>query len=307
MEDQKRDAPAEEGVPPEGTEAATEATATELSASGTPESPPAMPPLDESIASAPPAAALSESTLTESAASDTSALSGSLLQSSLGEDPADFLKARRAGDTLEAEAEAEAEAEPEAKPEQEEEPEPVKVPPEPEPEPEDQPEKVAPTPEPEPEPEPERASEPQAEPAALEGSVASAPPPALVQSLDQPEPEPERVIEPTSALASLKLGSATLHASAGSVVDFGKDSGWAKVTVAIVNSAVSGGLGGGGVDGAISDAGGANLAADRRAAGQPTVGSAVPTGPGDYGRLHAAHVFHAVVRLPKLAATCFIC
>ena len=43
----------------------------------------------------------------------------------------------------------------------------------------------------------------------------------------------------------------------------------------------------------------ANLAADRRAAGQPTVGSAVPTGPGDYGRLHAAHVFHAVVRSPK--------
>ena len=296
MEGHQGDAPAEEGVPPE---------ATELSASGTP--PPAMPSLEESMALAPPPAALSESALAESVGSDASELSrGSLLQSSLGEDPADFLKARRAVDALDAEAESEAaEAEAEAEPEQEEEPEPVKVPPEPEPEPEDQPEKVAPTPEPE--PEPERASEPQAEPAALEGSVASAPPPALVQSLDQPEPEPERVIEPASELASLKLGSATLHASAGSVVDFGKDSGWAKDTVAIVNSAVSGGgLGGGGVDGAISGAGGANLAADRRAAGQPTVGGAVPTGPGDYDRLHAAHVFHAVVRSPK-PLPAFIC
>ena len=73
---------------------------------------------------------------------------------------------------------------------------------------------------------------------------------------------------------------------------------------AIVNAANAGALGGGGVDGAISAAGGHRLYEDR--AKLPVlerrgdyeircrVGSAVMTGPGDYGELQVPYVIHAV-------------
>lgn len=89
-----------------------------------------------------------------------------------------------------------------------------------------------------------------------------------------------------------------LAVSLGSVVDFsynGSDSS------AIVNAANEACLGGGGVDGAISSAGGPNLLADRRALPEkkaggircPT-GDAVITGPGSYGTLGVPYVIHAV-------------
>jgi O-acetyl-ADP-ribose deacetylase (regulator of RNase III) len=67
-----------------------------------------------------------------------------------------------------------------------------------------------------------------------------------------------------------------------------------------VNAANESCLGGGGVDGAISSAGGPRLLADRKAL--PIVGpgircktgNAVITGPNSYGELHASHVIHAV-------------
>ena len=71
---------------------------------------------------------------------------------------------------------------------------------------------------------------------------------------------------------------------------------------AIVNAANEGCLGGGGVDGAISVAGGSNLLADRQAL--PLVdgpggrrcktGSAVVTGPNSYDKLNTPYVIHAV-------------
>jgi len=62
------------------------------------------------------------------------------------------------------------------------------------------------------------------------------------------------------------------------------------------------GLGGGGVDGAITSAGGPQLATHRRAlpilegtrGARIATGGAVLTGPGDYGKLFAANVIHAV-------------
>ncbi|KAL7552199.1 hypothetical protein ACHAWF_015420 [Thalassiosira exigua] len=86
--------------------------------------------------------------------------------------------------------------------------------------------------------------------------------------------------------------------SRGSVVDFSYPPN--PKSSAIVNAANEGCLGGGGVDGAISDAGGPSLLADRQSL--PTVGpgircktgSAVSTGPNSYGKLHTSYVIHAV-------------
>lgn len=124
-------------------------------------------------------------------------------------------------------------------------------------------------------------------------------------------------LEPLASFALSK--NVSLHILGGSVVDYAP--GAFRRTVkqeenkqeetkpprlaAIVNAANEECLGGGGVDGAISAAGGLNLDKDRRAlpllpnpAGGPRVrcptGSAVVTGPGDYGRLNVPFVIHAV-------------
>jgi O-acetyl-ADP-ribose deacetylase (regulator of RNase III) len=86
----------------------------------------------------------------------------------------------------------------------------------------------------------------------------------------------------------------------GTVVDFTTTN---NNKAAIVNAANEGCLGGGGVDGAITSAGGKNLARDRRALPEiagircPT-GSAVVTGPNTnnigYGQLKVPYVIHAV-------------
>lgn len=91
-----------------------------------------------------------------------------------------------------------------------------------------------------------------------------------------------------------------LVVSLGSVVDFAYG-GSKQPKAAIVNAANEGCLGGGGVDGAISDAGGPKLLADRKALPEkggagircPT-GEAVITGPGSYGSLRVPYVIHAV-------------
>lgn len=107
--------------------------------------------------------------------------------------------------------------------------------------------------------------------------------------------------------AASKLFSLVI--SGGSVVDFTYAANPGKS--AIVNAANEGCLGGGGVDGAISDAGGPNLLQDRMALPFATVdddeggkktlngvtcltGDAVITGPDDYGDLGVNHVIHAV-------------
>jgi O-acetyl-ADP-ribose deacetylase len=83
----------------------------------------------------------------------------------------------------------------------------------------------------------------------------------------------------------------------GSLLDFSTDSDGC-----IVNAANEGCLGGGGIDGAVTAAGGPTLAEDRLRL--PTIdrgqkircrtGSAVLTGPGDYGAIHVPYVIHAV-------------
>jgi O-acetyl-ADP-ribose deacetylase (regulator of RNase III) len=101
-------------------------------------------------------------------------------------------------------------------------------------------------------------------------------------------------------LATFRLGKdLSLMIARGSVVDFSSP-----LKGAIVNAANEGCLGGGGVDGAITTAGGPNLAKDRlalpvldhdgrRGIRCPT-GSAVLTGPGYYGSLQVPYVIHAV-------------
>lgn len=84
--------------------------------------------------------------------------------------------------------------------------------------------------------------------------------------------------------------------SCGSVVDFSYNS----QSSAIVNAANEGCLGGGGVDGAISNAGGPTLLNDRMNLPQLETGvrcrtgSAVLTGPNSYGSLRVPYVIHAV-------------
>ncbi|KAL7470798.1 hypothetical protein ACHAXS_011055 [Conticribra weissflogii] len=92
--------------------------------------------------------------------------------------------------------------------------------------------------------------------------------------------------------------SFNLVISLGSVIDFSHPAN--PRSSAIVNAANEGCLGGGGVDGAISDAGGPNLFEDRIALPGlgnnircPT-GSAVITGPNVYYKLHVPYVIHAV-------------
>ena len=86
--------------------------------------------------------------------------------------------------------------------------------------------------------------------------------------------------------------------SQGSVIDFTYPPNPSHS--AIVNAANEGCLGGGGVDGAISSAGGDNLLADRQALPllergiRCKTGSAVMTGPKSYGTLHVPFVIHAV-------------
>ena len=108
-------------------------------------------------------------------------------------------------------------------------------------------------------------------------------------------------------LARRPLAHGELCISAGSVLDFGGHTDWEPPLMAIVNAANTGGLGGGGVDGAITRAGGRALASDRQAL--PTLsgsrygdrirtGGAVLTGPNRYmppgGQLFCANVIHAV-------------
>lgn len=82
----------------------------------------------------------------------------------------------------------------------------------------------------------------------------------------------------------------------GSVVEF---SFKLNPKAAIVNAANEECLGGGGVDGAIAEAGGPNLAKDRKALPKHMgvrccTGDAKITGPGDYGTLQVPYVIHAV-------------
>jgi len=90
----------------------------------------------------------------------------------------------------------------------------------------------------------------------------------------------------------------SLHVVHGSVLEFAHKTG------AIVNAANEECLGGGGVDGAITEAGGSSLAQDRLAlprvknedgyAVRCPTGNAVITGPGEYGDLQTPYVIHAV-------------
>jgi len=99
-------------------------------------------------------------------------------------------------------------------------------------------------------------------------------------------------------VASFRVPSRNFYLviSRGSVVDFAHKT----QSAAIVNAANEGCLGGGGVDGAIGDAGGPALLEDRMNLPQlePGIrcltGSAVSTGPNSYGSLHVPFVIHAV-------------
>ena len=117
--------------------------------------------------------------------------------------------------------------------------------------------------------------------------------------LHSPHPCDESSLVNTSA----QVFPFTVHICHGSIVGFRPVS--SGHPSAIVNAANTHCLGGGGVDGAISNAGGRNLHHDRlklpiiryssqgQAVRCPT-GSAVLTGPGHYGSLHVPYVIHAV-------------
>jgi O-acetyl-ADP-ribose deacetylase (regulator of RNase III) len=85
-----------------------------------------------------------------------------------------------------------------------------------------------------------------------------------------------------------------LYIIRGSVLDFASKNG------AIVNAANEGCLGGGGVDGAITIAGGPKLAKDRKKLKlikrgiRCLTGDAVITGPNEYGKIQTPYVIHAV-------------
>ena len=117
-----------------------------------------------------------------------------------------------------------------------------------------------------------------------------------------------------------RSGPTVLVASKGDITKFGVGSGWPVRRVGIVNAANCGGLGGGGVDGAITRAGGRVLAQDRKALPvirPPSVriktGDCVvtrTTAQRVYGKLYGLTVVHAVraslarVWLPLLQAAC---
>ena len=99
----------------------------------------------------------------------------------------------------------------------------------------------------------------------------------------------------------LKSGKGMFVISHGSIVDFSSPN---PSRSAIVNAANEHCLGGGGVDGAISDAGGPRLLKDRRelpidknvygAGIRCPTGQVRVTGPNKYGRLNVEYVIHAV-------------
>ena len=97
-------------------------------------------------------------------------------------------------------------------------------------------------------------------------------------------------------VATYRVRNFNLVISRGSVVDFAHNT----QSSAIVNAANEGCLGGGGVDGAIGDAGGPALLEDRMNLPQLEpgmrcrTGSAVITGPNSYGSLSVPYVIHAV-------------
>mmetsp|Transcript_17604 Transcript_17604/g.48663 ORF Transcript_17604/g.48663 Transcript_17604/m.48663 type:complete len:304 (-) Transcript_17604:5633-6544(-) len=106
---------------------------------------------------------------------------------------------------------------------------------------------------------------------------------------------------------STKTASVSLNICQGSVLDFFAIDKKSDRVGAIVNAANEGCLYGGGVDGAINEAGGPQLWKDRKALpvikgtekkSAPCIrcatGSAVITGPNDYGELHVPFVVHAV-------------
>ncbi|KAL7478893.1 hypothetical protein ACHAW6_004651, partial [Cyclotella cf. meneghiniana] len=101
-------------------------------------------------------------------------------------------------------------------------------------------------------------------------------------------------------VATYRLPSKSFHLTIarGSVTDYRYPPNPSRS--AIVNAANESCLGGGGVDGAVSAAGGMSLHKDRMELPQvrpgvrcPT-GEAVMTGPNDYGSLHVRYVIHAV-------------
>jgi O-acetyl-ADP-ribose deacetylase (regulator of RNase III) len=127
-------------------------------------------------------------------------------------------------------------------------------------------------------------------------------PPSEAKQVEKPgaeEPDP-------ATTKSYRLPASALHRLSlilvkGSVLDFDNS----LAPAAIVNAANVGCLGGGGVDGAISKAGGRSLDRDRSElpvvadadSGEPVrcpEGQAVVTGPGNYGSLHVPYVIHAV-------------